>query len=48
MFRNKQTYEGGRHEDTGERHGNGKAELPNGDTYEGEYEHGKRHGKVNL
>lgn len=30
----------------GERHGNGKARLPNGDTYEGHYEFGKRNGQV--
>ena len=27
-----------------ERHGKGKATLPNGDTYEGYYENGKRNG----
>ncbi len=27
-----------------ERHGFGKATLPNGDTYEGQYQYGKRHG----
>ncbi|XP_059777622.1 radial spoke head 1 homolog isoform X7 [Balaenoptera ricei] len=37
-------YEGERNE-AGERHGHGKARLPNGDTYEGKYEHGKRHGQ---
>ncbi|XP_019601241.2 radial spoke head 1 homolog isoform X3 [Rhinolophus sinicus] len=37
-------YEGDRNE-AGERHGHGKARLPNGDTYEGDYEHGKRHGQ---
>ncbi|XP_015998949.2 radial spoke head 1 homolog isoform X1 [Rousettus aegyptiacus] len=37
-------YEGDRNE-AGERHGYGKARLPNGDTYEGSYEHGKRHGQ---
>ncbi|XP_032212009.1 radial spoke head 1 homolog isoform X1 [Mustela erminea] len=37
-------YEGERNE-AGERHGHGKARLPNGDTYEGNYEHGKRHGQ---
>ncbi|XP_073743125.1 radial spoke head 1 homolog isoform X1 [Callorhinus ursinus] len=37
-------YEGERNE-VGERHGHGKARLPNGDTYEGNYEHGKRHGQ---
>ncbi|XP_060577764.1 radial spoke head 1 homolog isoform X2 [Ruditapes philippinarum] len=36
-------YEGGRNE-RDERHGQGKATLPNGDTYEGMYENGKRHG----
>nr|XP_033796070.1 radial spoke head 1 homolog [Geotrypetes seraphini] len=36
-------YEGERNE-AGERHGNGKARLPNRDTYEGMYENGKRHG----
>lgn len=38
-------YEGERNE-LGERHGRGKARLPNGDTYEGNYESGKRHGQV--
>ncbi|XP_023373891.1 radial spoke head 1 homolog [Otolemur garnettii] len=37
-------YEGERN-DAGERHGHGKARLPNGDTYEGSYEFGKRHGQ---
>ncbi|XP_017529341.3 radial spoke head 1 homolog isoform X2 [Manis javanica] len=37
-------YEGERNE-AGERHGHGKARLPNGDTYEGNYEYGKRHGQ---
>ncbi|KAF7233941.1 hypothetical protein EG68_12403 [Paragonimus skrjabini miyazakii] len=37
-------YEGGRNE-RDERHGYGKAILPNGDTYEGYYENGKRHGE---
>ncbi|XP_070201300.1 radial spoke head 1 homolog isoform X2 [Littorina saxatilis] len=37
-------YEGGRNERE-ERHGEGKATLPNGDTYEGLYENGKRHGQ---
>ncbi|KAM8975690.1 radial spoke head 1 homolog [Pelodytes ibericus] len=37
-------YEGERNE-AGERHGHGKARLPNGDTYEGLYEKGKRHGQ---
>ncbi|XP_018651571.1 hypothetical protein Smp_190140 [Schistosoma mansoni] len=36
-------YEGGRNE-RDERHGYGKAILPNGDTYEGMYENGKRNG----
>lgn len=40
-----QEYEGERNE-LGERHGHGKARLPNGDTYEGNYESGKRHGQV--
>uniref|UniRef100_A0AAA9TZY2 Radial spoke head 1 homolog n=1 Tax=Bos taurus TaxID=9913 RepID=A0AAA9TZY2_BOVIN len=39
-----QEYEGERNE-AGERHGHGKARLPNGDIYEGNYEHGKRHGQ---
>ncbi|XP_065834248.1 radial spoke head 1 homolog [Oscarella lobularis] len=38
------TYEGDRNEKD-ERHGFGKAVLPNGDAYEGEYQNGKRHGK---
>lgn len=38
------TYEGDRNE-TGHRHGVGKAGLPNGDVYEGGYSEGKRHGK---
>ncbi|KAL3309615.1 Radial spoke head 1 [Cichlidogyrus casuarinus] len=37
-------YEGGRNEQD-ERHGYGKAILPNGDTYEGYYVDGKRHGQ---
>jgi len=37
-------YEGDRN-DEGERHGDGKAVLPNGDRYVGSYEHGLRHGK---
>jgi len=37
-------YEGERNE-VGERHGFGKATLPNGDTYEGQYECGRRHGQ---
>ncbi|XP_035998215.1 radial spoke head 1 homolog isoform X1 [Fundulus heteroclitus] len=36
-------YEGERNE-AGERHGVGKATLPNGDIYEGAYQNGKRHG----
>uniref|UniRef100_A0A8C9QC93 Radial spoke head 1 homolog n=1 Tax=Spermophilus dauricus TaxID=99837 RepID=A0A8C9QC93_SPEDA len=39
-----QEYEGDRNE-AGERHGHGKARLPNGDTYEGNYQSGKRHGQ---
>ena len=38
-----QEYEGERNE-RDERHGLGKAILPNGDKYEGQYENGKRHG----
>lgn len=37
-------YEGERNE-AEERHGKGKAKLPNGDEYEGDYSHGKRHGQ---
>jgi len=37
-------YEGERNDDS-ERHGFGKAYFPNGDTYEGNYERGRRHGK---
>eukprot|EP00794_Sanderia_malayensis_P008011 gene8010-8870_t len=37
-------YEGERNEFE-ERHGKGKTKLPNGDTYEGEYAHGKRQGQ---
>ncbi|OXB58623.1 hypothetical protein ASZ78_007617 [Callipepla squamata] len=37
-------YDGERNSE-GERHGRGKAELPNGDTYEGEYEHSLRNGQ---
>lgn len=40
-----QEYEGDRNE-AGERHGVGKASLPNGDIYEGQYKHGNRHGEV--
>ncbi|XP_073525609.1 radial spoke head 1 homolog [Phyllobates terribilis] len=36
-------YDGERNE-AGERHGHGKARLPNGDTYDGLYEGGRRHG----
>lgn len=38
-------YEGERNE-AGERHGAGRAVLPNGDTYQGMYEHGNRSGQV--
>lgn len=37
-------YEGERNEKD-ERHGKGQARLPNQDTYEGQYEFGKRHGE---
>ncbi|XP_049916698.1 radial spoke head 1 homolog isoform X1 [Epinephelus moara] len=37
-------YEGDRNE-AGERHGVGKAVLPNGDIYQGQYENGRRHGQ---
>jgi len=37
-------YEGERNDEM-ERHGEGKAVLPNGDRYHGAYEHGLRHGK---
>uniref|UniRef100_A0A8B9FMB0 Uncharacterized protein n=1 Tax=Amazona collaria TaxID=241587 RepID=A0A8B9FMB0_9PSIT len=40
-----QEYEGERNAE-GERHGRGKARLPNGDAYNGEYEHGLRNGQV--
>lgn len=40
-----QEYEGDRNE-VGQRHGVGKAVFPNGDIYQGQYEHGKRHGEV--
>jgi len=40
-------YEGERNE-LGERHGTGRAVLPNGDIYEGKYAHGQRHGKVSF
>lgn len=40
-----QEYEGDRNE-AGERHGAGKAIFPNGDSYEGQYKHGSRHGEV--
>ena len=36
-------YDGDRNE-AGERHGNGRAILPNGDIYEGTYVNGNRHG----
>uniref|UniRef100_A0A8C3JXC6 Radial spoke head 1 homolog n=1 Tax=Calidris pygmaea TaxID=425635 RepID=A0A8C3JXC6_9CHAR len=39
-----QEYEGERNPE-GERHGRGKAFLSNGDTYDGEYEHGFRNGQ---
>ncbi|XP_011631952.1 radial spoke head 1 homolog [Pogonomyrmex barbatus] len=39
-----QLYEGERNE-KGERHGDGKALLPNGDIYVGQYHNGLRHGK---
>ena len=38
-----QEYEGERNE-LNERHGKGKAKLPNNDTYDGYYQNGKRHG----
>ncbi|CAL8265907.1 unnamed protein product [Lota lota] len=37
-------YSGDRNE-AGERHGSGKAMLPNGDTYQGQYENGRRSGQ---
>uniref|UniRef100_A0A8B9DIX2 Radial spoke head 1 homolog n=1 Tax=Anser cygnoides TaxID=8845 RepID=A0A8B9DIX2_ANSCY len=37
-------YDGERNS-AGERHGRGKAQLPNGDTYDGEYEHSLRNGQ---
>ncbi|XP_074519747.1 radial spoke head 1 homolog isoform X3 [Halichoeres trimaculatus] len=37
-------YEGDRNE-AGERHGAGRAVLPNGDVYQGQYENGQRHGE---
>lgn len=40
-----QEYDGERNSE-GERHGRGRARLPNGDAYEGEYEHGFRSGQV--
>lgn len=43
LFVSFQSYEGDRNEKN-ERHGFGKATLPNGDTYEGQYQNGKRHG----
>eukprot|EP00049_Salpingoeca_infusionum_P018003 m.355345 g.355345 ORF g.355345 m.355345 type:complete len:212 (-) comp17227_c0_seq1:241-876(-) len=39
------TYDGGRHPETNARHGKGRAVLPNGDIYEGEYIDGQRHGE---
>lgn len=45
-FKSWQTYEGDRHPDTGTRHGHGRAVLPNGDQFEGEYVDGQRHGEV--
>lgn len=45
MFLPEQEYEGGRNE-AGERHGFGKAILPNGDIYQGDYQNGRRHGQV--
>lgn len=41
----RQEYEGERNE-AGERHGAGKAVLPNGEVYQGRYENGGRHGQV--
>jgi len=38
-------YEGERNEHD-ERHGMGRAVLPNGDIYTGKYAHGQRHGQV--
>ena len=43
FFASDQSYEGDRNEKN-ERHGTGKAKLPNGDTYEGQYQNGKRFG----
>lgn len=40
-----QEYEGERNE-LGERHGEGRAVLPNGDVYQGDYFNGLRHGLV--
>ncbi|XP_068192881.1 radial spoke head 1 homolog isoform X2 [Antennarius striatus] len=37
-------YEGERNE-LGQRHGAGKAQLPNGDIYQGQYQYGARHGE---
>ncbi len=48
FFPRVQTYEGERDSGSGARHGVGKATLPNGDTYEGHYDNGKRHGAVGL
>nr|CAD7400991.1 unnamed protein product [Timema cristinae] len=39
-----QEYEGERN-DSNQRHGQGRALLPNGDVYEGKYRNGKRHGR---
>ncbi|CAI8017685.1 Radial spoke head 1 homolog [Geodia barretti] len=41
------SYEGGRNE-AGERHGQGKALLPNGDRYDGDYICGQRYGKMSA
>ena len=35
----------GAYNDKMQRHGHGKADFHNGDSYEGEYQYGKRHGK---
>ena len=39
------TYEGDRDPESGARQGQGKTVLPNGDTYTGGYQNGKRHGQ---
>ena len=44
-FAHAQVYEGERNE-AGERHGQGKATLPNGDKYDGSYQNGQRYGRV--